>query len=380
MAKTIAVFTGTRAEYGLLYWLMKDIEADTDLNLQIIASGAHLSPEFGLTWRQIENDGFQIDATVEMLLSSDTPAGVVKSMGVALIGLADAYHRLSPDFIVILGDRYEALAAAEAAMLMRIPVLHLHGGEVTEGAYDDAIRHAITKLSYLHFTATEQYRRRVIQLGEAPERVFNVGTIGNEHLHRTQMMSLEELETSLNFKISKPFFVVTYHPVTLADEPAKESFGALLEALDQFPEYQVVITYPNADDGGRSIIPMLEEYAIRQPERVKAVPSLGQKRYLSAVRLSTAVIGNSSSGISEVPSLKVPTVDIGQRQKGRLCAKSVIHCKPVVDAIVDAINKALLPREEQNYQNPYGEGMVGLKILEVIKAIDVKPTKIFYDL
>lgn len=380
MAKTIAVFTGTRAEYGLLYWLMKDIEADTDFNLQIIASGAHFSPEFGLTWRQIENDGFKIDATVEMLLSSDTPAGVVKSMGVALIGLADAYQRLNPDYIVILGDRYEALAAAEAAMLMRIPVVHLHGGEVTEGAYDDAIRHAITKLSYLHFTATEQYRQRVIQLGEAPERVFNVGTIGNEHLHRTQMMSLKELEMSLNFKISKPFFVVTYHPVTLADEPAQESFGALLEALDQFPEYQVVITYPNADDGGRSIIPLLEEYAHRQPERVKAVPSLGQKRYLSSVRLSTVVIGNSSSGISEVPSLKVPTVDIGQRQKGRLRANSVIHCEPEVDAIVNAIKKALLSREELNYQNPYGEGMVGLKILEVIKAIDVKPTKIFYDL
>ncbi|HAU5068275.1 UDP-N-acetylglucosamine 2-epimerase [Citrobacter amalonaticus] len=379
MAKTIAVFTGTRAEYGLLYWLMKDIVADTDFNLQIIASGAHFSPEFGLTWRQIENDGFKIDATVEMLLSSDTPAGVVKSMGVALIGLADAYQRLNPDYIVILGDRYEALAAAEAAMLMRIPVIHLHGGEVTEGAYDDAIRHAITKLSYLHFTATEQYRQRVIQLGEAPERVFNVGTIGNEHLHRTQMMSLEEIETSLNFKIDKPFFVVTYHPVTLADEPAQESFGALLEALDQFPEYQIVITYPNADDGGRSIIPLLEEYALRQPERVKAVPSLGQKRYLSAVRLSTAVIGNSSSGISEVPSLKVPTVDIGQRQKGRLCANSVIHCEPEADSIVDAINKALLSREKLNYQNPYGEGMVGLKILEVIKAIDVKPTKIFYD-
>ena len=380
MAKTIAVFTGTRAEYGLLYWLMKDIEADTNFNLQIIASGAHFSPEFGLTWRQIENDGFKIDAIVEMLLSSDTPAGVVKSMGVALIGLADAYQRLNPDYIVILGDRYEALAAAEAAMLMRIPVVHLHGGEVTEGAYDDAIRHAITKLSYLHFTATEQYRQRVIQLGEAPERVFNVGTIGNEHLYRTQMMSLEELETSLNFKISKPFFVVTYHPVTLADEPAQESFKALLEALDKFPEYQIVITYPNADDGGRSIIPLLEEYARHQPERVKAVPSLGQKRYLSAVSLSTAVIGNSSSGISEVPSLKVPTVDIGQRQKGRLCANSVIHCKPEVAAIIDAIKKALLLRDKLNYQNPYGEGMVGLKILEVIKEIDVKPTKIFYDL
>ncbi|MGV3344215.1 UDP-N-acetylglucosamine 2-epimerase [Enterobacteriaceae bacterium LUAb1] len=380
MLKTIAIFTGTRAEYGLLYWLMKDIQADPEFNLKLVVSGAHLSPEFGLTWHQIKKDGFEIDESVEMLLSSDTSAGIVKSMGVALLGLADAYRRLNPDYLIILGDRYEALAAAQAAMLMRIPVVHLHGGEVTEGAYDDAIRHAITKLSYLHFTATELYRSRVIQLGEEPERVFNVGTIGNEHLHRTKMMTLSELQHSLHFPLKEPFFVVTYHPVTLAKEQAKDGFIALLEALNQFSDYQVIITYPNADDGGRSIISLLEDYAQRQPDRVLAVSSLGQQRYLSAVRLSSAVIGNSSSGITEVPSMKVPTVNIGLRQKGRLAAKSVIHCKPHVAEIIHAIKKALLPKSEESFINPYGEGGVSAKIIDAIKNTEIKPTKTFYDL
>lgn len=380
MSKTIAVFTGTRAEYGLLYWLMKDIQADSDFELKIIASGAHLSSEFGLTWHQIEADGFTIDESIEMLLSSDTSSGVVKSLGVALLGLADAYNRLKPDYVVILGDRYEALAAAEAAMLMRIPVVHLHGGEVTEGAYDDAIRHAITKLSYLHFTATENYRQRVIQLGEAPERVFNVGTIGNEHLHRTKLITLDEMQKSLSFPLRKPFFLVTYHPVTLADEPAKESFQELLSALNEFPEYQVVLTYPNADDGGRKIIPCLEAFARRQPERVLAITSLGQQRYLSCIKLASAVIGNSSSGISEVPSLRVPTVNIGQRQKGRLAASSVINCQPFKDSIVSAIQKALQPMSDDSFNNPYGEGVVGKKILDILRGFHIQPTKTFYDL
>lgn len=380
MQKKIAIFTGTRAEYGLLYWLMKDIEADPYFKLKIIVSGAHLSPEFGYTWRQIENDGFVIDEKVEMLLSSNTPAGIVKSMGVALIGLADVYQRVNPDYIVILGDRYEALAAAEAAMLMKIPIVHLHGGEVTEGAYDDAIRHAITKLSYLHFTATETYRKRVIQLGEDPRRVFNVGTIGNEHLHRTKMMTINELGESLNFSLKKPFFIVTYHPVTLADESAKESFIALLEALDTFRNHQIIITYPNADDGGRSIIPLLEDYAQKNSDRVIAVPSLGQCRYLSAVKLSDVVIGNSSSGISEVPSLKIPTVNIGQRQKGRMSARSVINCRPCKTDIIKSINTALQLTDGEYYDNPYGEGCVAKKILDVIKKNEIKPTKKFYDL
>lgn len=380
MAKTIAVFTGTRAEYGLLYWLMRDIEAAPELTLKLIVSGSHLSPEFGLTYRQIEQDGFNIDERIEMLLSSDSSVGVVKSMGVALIGLADALTRLQPDILVILGDRFEALAAAQAAMLLRIPVAHLHGGEITEGAYDDAIRHAITKLSYLHFTATESYRQRVIQLGEAPERVFNVGAVGLDHIAKTPLYSLEELQVSLGFELSSPFFVVTYHPVTLANEPAKESFKALLEALDRFPKHQVILTYPNADDGGRTIIPLLEQYAAAAPKRVLAIPSLGYKRYLSAVKHCAAVIGNSSSGIIEVPSLGVPTIDIGKRQQGRLAAQSVLHCNANTEAISLAIEKGLCPMNPQMFVNPYGSGNTSSQIIARLKILKQNAIKYFYDL
>lgn len=380
MAKTIAVFTGTRAEYGLLYWLMKDIATDPELELRLIVSGTHLSHEFGLTYQQIEQDGFKIDERIEMLLSSDTSVGVVKSMGVALIGLADALARQQPDILVILGDRFEALAAAQAAMLQRIPVAHLHGGEITEGAYDDAIRHAITKLSYLHFTAAEPYRQRVIQLGEAPDRVFNVGAVGNEHLHRTKMLNLAELQSSLNFVLKQPFFIVTYHPVTLANEPALQSFQNILDALDKFQDHQIILTYPNADDGGRSLIPMLEAYAKGQPGRVFSITSLGQQRYLSAVKLASAVIGNSSSGISEVPSLGVPSINIGQRQKGRLSACSVLHTDTRIDSIVDAINLVLNGVNKEQFQNPCDDGSVSDKIIAVIKTHKIISTKKFNDL
>ncbi|MBK4727346.1 UDP-N-acetylglucosamine 2-epimerase [Pantoea agglomerans] len=380
MAKIIAVFTGTRAEYGLLYWLMKDIQADPELTLKLIVSGTHFSPEFGLTYRQIELDGFDIDERIEMLLSSDTSVGVVKSMGLALIGLADALDRLQPDVLVILGDRYEALAAAQAAMLQRIPVAHLHGGEITEGAYDDAIRHAITKMSYLHFTAAEPYRQRVIQLGEDPERVLNVGAVGLDHIVKTQLYSLEELQASLGFELCSPFFVVTYHPVTLADEPAEESFKALLNALDQFPKHQVILTYPNADDGGRAIIPLLEQYAAAAPQRVFAIPSLGYKRYLSAVKFSAAVIGNSSSGIIEVPSLGVPTIDIGQRQQGRLAAESVLHCEANAESISMAIERALSPMNQRMFVNPYGAGDASSQIVDSLKMLNPHGIKHFHDI
>lgn len=380
MAKVIAVFTGTRAEYGLLYWLMKDIAADPDLELRLIVSGTHLSPEFGLTYQQIEQDGFRIDERVEMVLSSNTSVGVVKSMGVALLGFADALARQQPDTLVILGDRYEALAAAQAAMLQRIPVAHLHGGEITEGAYDDAIRHAITKLSFLHFTAAEPYRQRVIQLGEAPERVFNVGAIGLDHIAKTPLLSLAELQESLGFILHSPFMVVTYHPVTLADEPAEESFMALLSALDEFPDYQVIMTYPNADDGGRAIIPLIEKYAANYPGRVLAIPSLGYKRYLSAVRHSIAVVGNSSSGIIEVPSLGVSTINIGQRQQGRLAAESVLHCEANTCAIVRCIKKALLPVNKNAFTNPYGAGDASSQIVTRLKTSTTHAIKQFHDL
>lgn len=380
MARKIAVFTGTRAEYGLLYWLMKDIQADPDLTLKLLVSGMHLSPEFGLTYRQIEQDGFTIDERIEMLLSSDSAVGVVKGMGLALIGLADALQRQQPDLLVILGDRFEALAAAQTAMLLRIPVAHLHGGEITEGAYDDAIRHAITKLSTLHFTSCDEYRQRVIQLGEQPERVFNVGAIGLEHLHRTPLMTAAGLGASLDFVLKAPFLLVTYHPVTLANEPAEQSFMALLHALDQFPDHQVILTYPNADDGGRRMIPLLEAYAARQPQRVKAIPSLGQTRYLSALKLASAVVGNSSSGIIEAPSFGVPTVDIGQRQQGRLAADSVLHCAASADAITATIHQALAPLPESLFSNPYGDGQTSQKVLSVLREAPLSAVKTFHDI
>lgn len=379
MAMKVAVFTGTRAEYGLLYWLLHDIQADSQLELQLIVSGSHLSPEFGLTYRQIEQDGFVISEKVEMLLSADTAAATVKSMGLALIGLADALQRLQPDVLVLLGDRYEALAAAQAAMLMKIPVLHLHGGEITEGATDDAIRHAITKLSYLHGTATDAYRQRVIQLGESPERVVNVGALGLEQLHRANLFSAEQLTAGLNFDFSKPYVIVTYHPVTLAEEPAQQSFAALLAALDKYPELQIILTYPNADAGGRSIMSMLQSYAVAQPQRVLAIASLGHLRYLSAVKYAAAVIGNSSSGIIEVPSLGVPTVNIGSRQQGRLCADSVIHCDVTQAAIQQAIEQALA-RGTKPTDNPYDTGNSSQRIIAMLKQLKFNPVKPFYDL
>lgn len=383
MKRKVAVFTGTRAEYGLLYWLMKDIQSSDLLQLQVIVSGMHLSPEFGNTWQTIENDGFAIDAKVEMLLSSDSDVGVVKSMGLGVLGFADALDRLRPDVLVVLGDRFEALAIVQSALIMRIPVAHLHGGEITEGAYDDSIRHAISKLSYLHFTSTEPYRQRVIQLGEAPQRVFNVGAVGLDHLARSPLMSRDELSQSLGFDLSKPFLLVTYHPVTLSEESPRESFQALLGALDRFPEYSVILTYPNADNGGRAIIPLLEDYAQQAPGRVLAIPSLGFKRYLSAMGLASAVVGNSSSGVIEVPSFKVPTVNIGARQDGRLAAESVLHCAADTEAIEAALRQALSPvfsRLCAEVDNPYGAGDASSQIVNVLERFQPESVKPFHDL
>ena len=382
MTKKVTVFTGTRAEYGLLYWLLKDIQSDKDLSLQLLVSGMHLSPEFGETYRQIEKDGFKIDEKIEILLSSDSAVGTAKSMGLGVLGFADALSRLSPDVLVILGDRFEALAAAQTAMILRIPVVHLHGGEITEGAYDDAIRHAITKLSYLHATSTEEYRQRVIQLGEAPDRVFNVGAIGLDHLKRSTFMSVDELATSLQFPLKSPYVVVTYHPVTLADEEPTASFTAMLEALDKYPNIQVILTYPNADDGGRKIIALIEAYAAKQPQRVLAIPSLGQLRYLSAVKHAAAVVGNSSSGIIEVPSLDVPTINIGMRQKGRLAAKSVLHCDATTAAIHAALEVAFSPchkAADAKVHNPYGQGDSSQQVISMLKSMTFTPVKSFYD-
>ncbi|PWB36022.1 UDP-N-acetylglucosamine 2-epimerase (hydrolyzing) [Pseudomonas sp. SDI] len=383
MKRKVCVFTGTRAEYGLLYWLMKDIQSSPRLDLQIIVSGMHLSPEFGATWKTIESDGFAIDAKVEMLLSSDTDVGVVKSIGLGVLGFADALDRLRPDVLVVLGDRFEALAIVQAALVMKIPVAHLHGGEITEGAYDDAIRHAITKMSYLHFVAAEPYRQRVIQMGESAERVFNVGAVGLDHLLRSQRMTRDELSASLEFELDSPFLLVTYHPVTLAEEDPVQSFQALLSALDCFPEHKVIVTYPNADNGGRAIIPLLEEYARQAPTRIKAIPSLGFKRYLSTVALADAVVGNSSSGIIEVPAFGIPTVNIGARQDGRLAADSVLNCKPEPAAIEAALRQALSGEFAalcKQASNPYGAGDAARSIVGVLERFDISHSKSFHDL
>ncbi len=383
MNMKVAVFTGTRAEYGLLFWLLKDIQNDQELHLQLLVSGMHLSPEFGETYQQIEKDGFIIDEKIEILLSSDSAVGTAKSMGLGVLGFSDALSRLQPDVLVILGDRFEALAAAQTAMILRIPIIHLHGGEITEGAYDDAIRHAITKLSYLHGTSTEEYRQRVIQLGEAPERVKTVGAIGLDHLERATFINVDELSESLNFKIDKPFFVVTYHPVTLGNEAPELSFQALLDALDEYPEHQIILTYPNADDGGRRIIPILETYARKHPLRVLAIPSLGQIRYLSAIKYAAAVIGNSSSGIIEVPAFDVPTVNIGARQKGRLAAKSVLNVEPDQQSISAAIKISVMrsyKEVNEKIHNPYGQGDASTQVIEMIKSLKFESSKTFYDI
>lgn len=383
MMKKVAVFTGTRAEYGLLYWLLKDIEENDDLALQLIVSGMHLSAEFNHTVRFIEQDGFDIAEKVEMLLSSDSAVGIAKSIGLGTIGYADALDRLKPDILVILGDRFEALAIAQTALVMKVPILHIHGGEKTEGAYDDAIRHAITKFSYFHATTTDVHRKRVIQLGEDPNRVWNVGAIGLDHIARSQMMSLQALSESLAFDLSDGFFLVTYHPVTLAEEEPRESFQALLDALDRYPQYKVVLTYPNADDGGRKIMDMLKAYGAANPERVLTIASLGQQRYLSAVSHANAVIGNSSSGIIEVPSFFKPTVNIGMRQYGREAADSVIHCKAQLSSIDKAIEKAISEEFQtlcSKVINPYGKGNASGQIIEILKHQTYSCLKSFRDI
>lgn len=381
--KKIAVFTGTRAEYGLLYPLMLKLKNAGDLELQVIVSGMHLSPQFGETWRMIESDGFSIDAKVEMLLSSDTACGVAKSMGVGTLGFADALERLKPDCLVILGDRYEALAIAQAAVVMRIPIAHLHGGEITEGAYDDPIRHAITKLSHFHFVACEEYRQRVIQLGESPERVWNVGALGLENIRSMPRVSLKTINEQLGLTLKKPFFLVTYHPVTAADEDGEITFNNLLEALRDFPGYQVLFTYPNSDNGGHRLIQRIESYVVEHNGSAFAAPSLGLARYLSAVAESAAVIGNSSSGIIEVPSLGAPTVNIGVRQKGRLSSRSVIHVGTSLEDIRSGITESLTEEAQERVAsspNPYGSGDTSSRIIDVLRNMEASKAKTFYDL
>lgn len=383
--RKICVATGTRAEYGLLYWLMKEIQADEELELQIVVTGQHLSPEFGLTYKTIEADGFTIDAKVEMLLSSDTPVGIAKAVGLGTIGFADALDRLQPDIVVLLGDRFEALSAAQAAMMLRIPVAHLHGGERTEGAIDEAIRHSITKMAHLHFVSEPEYRSRVIQLGEAPSRVFEVGAVGIDNIARLPLLSLENLENQLGFSLGGKFFLVTYHPETLSDKSPAEATHNLFDALDAFCDYKVIFTQANSDAGGRIINGLAEKYAVENSGRVLSVKSLGQVRYLSAMKLCSAVVGNSSSGLLEAPVLCCPTVNIGDRQKGRKRYPSVIDCTDDRESIEAAIKKAVsgtFAKERNQMTVPHADGKVAIRIKNILKNISLEGIcrKHFYDL
>lgn len=385
--KRIGIMTGTRAEYGLLKSLMQEINKDNDLELYLIVSGMHLSPEFGMTYKEIEEDGFEINAKVEMLLSSDSPAGISKSIGLGVIGFADEFQRADLDMLILLGDRYEALSAAICALVMRIPIAHLHGGELTEGAIDEGIRHSITKMSYLHFTSTEQYRNRVIQLGENPERVFYVGALGVENIKKINLMTKEELEKSIHFEIDENTVVVTYHPVTLENNTVEEQFLNLLEVLDRNPKIRMIFTKANADTNGRIVNELIDKYAAQNSERACAFVSLGQKRYLSALKYCRIVIGNSSSGIIEAPSFGKPIINIGDRQKGRICADSVINCGYTQQEIQQAMETALTKEFENkasNCRNPYEKENTAANIISVIKDYllndKIKLKKGFYDI
>ena len=385
--KRIGIMTGTRAEYGLLKSLMQEINKDNDLELYLIVSGMHLSPEFGMTYQEIEEDGFEINAKVEMLLSSDSPAGISKSIGLGVIGFADEFQRADLDMLILLGDRYEALSAAICALVMRIPIAHLHGGELTEGAIDEGIRHSITKMSYLHFTSTEQYRDRVIQLGENPERVFYVGALGVENIKKINLMTKEELEKSIHFEIDENTVVVTYHPVTLENNTVEEQFLNLLEVLDRNPKIRMIFTKANADTNGRIVNELIDKYTAQNSERACAFMSLGQKRYLSALKYCRIVIGNSSSGIIEAPSFGKPIINIGDRQKGRICADSVINCGYTQQEIQQAMETALTKEFENkasNCRNPYEKENTAANIISVIKDYllndKIKLKKGFYDI
>lgn len=385
--RKICVITGTRAEFGLLSGLMRLLQQSEQTTLQVVATNMHLSEHYGNTYREIEEAGFSIDYKVPMLDESgaDDSTATLKAMSRALVGFAEAYDALHPDLIVVLGDRYEILAAVETALIKQIPVAHLHGGELTFGAYDDAIRHSITKMSHLHFTSTEEYRKRVIQLGEQPERVFYVGALGVENIKRVPLMSKSEIEQDLQFELTDLTILVTYHPVTLSDSNPLDDINALFEALDEHPELRVIFTMPNSDTGGKVIAKAIEQYATQHTNRVRAYKSLGMRRYLSVMKYCTAVVGNSSSGILEAPSFHIPTLNIGSRQDGRIAATSVYNCSTDKESISAALEHILTLEFRaiaSKARNPYAKEGTAQAIFEVISTYPLEGIikKEFYDL
>lgn len=370
--RKICVVTGTRAEYGLMSRLMRLIKDSSETQLEIIATNMHLSPRFGNTYQEIEADGFIIDKKVPIIDEGapDNANSTLKSMAAALAGFADAYEELKPDMVLVLGDRYEILAAATAALIERIPIAHLHGGEITEGAYDDAIRHSITKMSHLHFTSTEQYRNRVIQLGEQPKRVFNVGAIGVENIKKLPLLNKEEIEKDIHFKIDDNTILVTYHPVTLGRHTAKQDINDFLDAIEERPELRIIFTMPNSDTGGQAITDAINAFVVKHYDRARAFKSLGVKRYLSVMRQAAAVVGNSSSGLLEVPSFGIPTLNIGDRQNGRIACESVYHCETDKESVMKGLDKVLSAEFREfvkTVHNPYDKENTAQTIFNVIK-------------
>ena len=387
MKKQIGVMTGTRAEFGHLRPLIDRLLKEDFCETKVLVTGMHLSPAFGFTYKEIEDAGIPIAAKIECLTDGDEPKDISNNMAMAISGFGQYFAENHLDLLIVLGDRYEALAVCIAAMLAEIPIAHIHGGEATEGAIDEAIRHSITKMSQIHFPCTEVYRQRIIQMGEQPSRVFNVGGLSVENTKNVDLMQKKELEKDLDFCLGDKFGVVTYHPVTLEEDSGISEFKELLDALDEFDDMKFIITKANADAGGRRINSMIDEYADER-SNVISVTSLGNRRYISAVNLSTVVIGNSSSGITEAPCLHTPTVNIGDRQKGRMMPDSVLCCEPTREAITSTIAKAIsvdFQEAVKDMSNPFGDGHTSENIVKIIKEIFDKEESIsliknFYDI
>lgn len=383
--KKLCVITATRAEYGFLKNTIRKIQESSYFELCLIATGTHLVQEYGYTVTEIEEDGFFVDEKVDMLLNSDSQSAIGKSIGLAAIEFAAIFEHHKPDMIIVAGDRYELLPICSTALVAQIPIAHISGGEKTEGAIDDVVRHCVSKMSFLHFTACEEYRNRVIQLGESPDRVFNVGDVGVENIKLTNFMEKEELEKSIGFVLDKPYASVTFHPVTL-DNSSEKYFEEVLKSLEYFPDMKFIITKANADSGGRKINELIERFVDDHLNCI-AFSSMGSLRYLSSLKYADMIIGNSSSGIVEAPTLKIPTVNIGDRQKGRLLADSIINCKPDCEDIINAINKALsneFKLQSKNTVNPYGMGDTSRQIVDIIKDFfendKINLKKEFYDI
>ena len=382
--RKICVVTSTRAEYGLLYWLLKEIEADSELKLQLIVTGMHLSPEFGLTYKEIEKE-FKIDKKIEILSSSHTSLDICAEMARVYEKFAPALAELKPDILVLLGDRYEIFGVAGVASIMQIPIAHIHGGETTQGAFDEAFRHSITKMSHIHFAATNEYANRIIQLGEEPSRVFNIGGTSIENIKKLNLLNKDEFEKSIKFKLAKKNILITFHPVTLENSGAREQFNELLNALDELEETNFIFTKANSDTDGDVINKMIDEYVSENSQKAVAFASLGQLRYLSAIKFVDIVLGNSSSGLLEVPSFKKATINIGDRQKGRARASSVIDVRPDKEEILAAIKRAYSKEFEQTLKdtiNPYDGGNPSKKMVKILKEIKLEGIlkKKFYDI